>query len=154
MTGTTDGTTDRAARREASAGPERASGHTAGDRPTAGEYVLGSLGAVLVVALLVFLGHQAVTVHRGGPDLTATVSGITRVGDGWEVAFEVVNDGGRAVEEVQVRGTLTTEDGTTTEATAVLARVPAASSRGGALLFPTDPRAGQLEIRPEGYAEP
>lgn len=133
---------------------ERAAGHSSADQPTAGEYALGGLGLAVVVALLLFLGYQAVSARDGGAELAAAVTGISRVQGGWQVDFEVTNGGGEAAEEVQITGTVTSPDGSTARASAVLARVPAGSSRAGALLFVTDPRAGRLDVRPEGYATP
>lgn len=134
--------------------PDRASGHSVSDQPTAGEYVLGGLGVVVVAALLVFLAIDGLAVREGAARLTASVSGVTQVDGGWQVAFEVSNDGGEAAEEVQVSGTLTGPDGAEESASAVLARVPADSRRGGVLLFTSDPADGRLEVRPEGYAQP
>ncbi|MGY1652771.1 hypothetical protein [Geodermatophilus sp. SYSU D01119] len=134
-------------------GPERAAGHSAADRPTRGEYAVGTLGLLLVLALLAFLGYQALAVRQTGPQLTATVTGIEQVEGGWQARFTVRNTGGAAVAQVEVTGTLES-GGTSEEATATLDHVPAQSSRGGALLFTTDPRSGRLEVRPVGYALP
>jgi uncharacterized protein (TIGR02588 family) len=132
---------------------ERAAGHSAADLPTRGEYVFGAVGLLLVLALLAFLGYQALGARQGGPELTATVTGVDPVAGGWEVRIVVENTGGAAVGQVEVTGTLES-GGTTEEATATLDYVPARSNRAGALLFTADPRSGRLEVRPVGYALP
>ncbi|MGY2075894.1 TIGR02588 family protein [Blastococcus sp. SYSU DS0828] len=124
------------------------------ERTTAGEYVLGALGGLLVVALLGFLAQQAVTGRGADPALSVTVTAVEPRGDGYAVHFRVENSGGRTAAQVQVSGALSRDGRKAEQASAVVDYVPPDSRRDGALLFSEDPRDGRLELRPSGYAAP
>ncbi|SFF82784.1 hypothetical protein [Blastococcus tunisiensis] len=127
--------------------------HPAADA-SRGEYLLGGLGSVLIVALLAFLTYQALTPRESGPELTVTVTSIEPAPAGHAVHFRVLNSGGRTAEQVHVSGTLTRGGQQVGESTATVAYVPPESRRDGVLLFSRDPRDGDLAVAATGYVLP
>lgn len=119
-----------------------------------GEYLLGALGAVVVLLVLAFLVYQAVAVRGGDPRLEVTVAVAQRVGDGWVVPVEVVNEGGSTAEQIEVTGVLSRAGSEVEEATMTFAYLAPDSRQSGALLFSEDPTDGRLEIRPAAYTMP
>lgn len=121
---------------------------------TPGEYVVGALGGLVVLALLAFLAYQALVVRETGPELAVTVTAVEPAPAGYAVHFEIVNDGGRTAEQVQLSGTLTRGGRQVEQSSAVVAYVPAESRRDGVLVFSEDPRDGDLDVHPSGYVLP
>ncbi|MCZ2826787.1 MULTISPECIES: hypothetical protein [unclassified Modestobacter] len=119
-----------------------------------GEYLLGALGAVVVLLVLAFLAHQAVVVRDGGPQLSVTVTEAQQVEGGWAVPVEVVNEGGQTAEQVEVTGVLSRDGSEVQQATATFSYLAPGSLQSGALLFSADPTDGRLEIRPAAYTLP
>lgn len=118
------------------------------------ERLVGALGGVLVVALLVFLIYQAVAVSDGGPDLSATVSGIEHVGGQYVTHVRVENQGGETASGVNLAGTLSVDGTTVEQATTTISYVPLKSSRRAVLVFARDPREAKLSVRAAGYELP
>ncbi|GAA4737789.1 hypothetical protein GCM10023328_18080 [Modestobacter marinus] len=130
-------------------------GHGGGDRDTSrNEYLLGAVGALVILLVLAFLGYQAVVVRDGVPRLEVTAAVAERVGEGWVVPVEVVNEGGQTVEQVHVTGVLSRDGEEVQQATATFAYLAPSSEQSGALLFSEDPTDGTLEIRPAAYTLP
>ncbi|MCZ2813727.1 hypothetical protein O2W15_20040 [Modestobacter sp. VKM Ac-2979] len=127
---------------------------TADSDTSRGEYLLGALGAVVVLLVLAFLVHQAVVVRDGGPQLSVTAAAAQQVEGGWAVPIEVVNEGGQTAEQVEVTGVLTRDGSEVQQATATFSYLAPDSRQSGALLFSEDPTDGRLEIRPAAYALP
>lgn len=128
-------------------------GATDGDT-SRGEYLLGALGAVVVLLVLAFLVHQAVFVRDTGPRLSVTSSAAEPVDGGWSVPFELLNEGGATAEQVQVTGVVSRGGEEVQSATATIDYVAPHSRQAGALLFSVDPGTGTLEIRPTAYTSP
>ncbi|MGY1827701.1 MULTISPECIES: hypothetical protein [unclassified Blastococcus] len=124
------------------------------ERTTAGEYALGTLGGLLVLVLLAFVGFEAVTDAGAAPDLAVSVTAVEPRGEGWAVSFRVENTGDRTAEQLEVSGSITRDGREVEESSTTIAYVPPDSHRSGALLFSEDPRGGRLEVRPAGYASP
>lgn len=122
--------------------------HAAG---STGEYVLGFIGALLVVALLGFLTFQAI-VRDSGPEISVVVTGVEAVGDGWTVHLEVRNDGGTTASGVVVSGSVSRDGRQVDQASTTVSYVPPESMRTAALVFSEDPRSGSLTVGPDGYA--
>ncbi|MDT0276138.1 TIGR02588 family protein [Blastococcus goldschmidtiae] len=121
---------------------------------TPGEYVVGAVGGLVVLALLAFLAYQTLAVRETGPELAVSVTAIEPALAGYAVHFEVVNNGGRTAEQVQLSGTLTREGRQVEQSTAAVAYLPPESRRDGVLVFSEDPREGDLTVGPSGYVLP
>jgi uncharacterized protein (TIGR02588 family) len=116
------------------------------------EWIAAAIATVLVASTIVTLlvkGRREQTPPR----LAITIEQIDRTGSSFRVAFVIRNDGGSTAADVIVRGELQA-GGAREEGEVSFQYVPDGSERRGALLFSTDPRAGQLSVRPLGYREP
>lgn len=141
--------------------PDPSDDHAQGDRPDRDrqrahpvEMLVGSVGGLLVLALLVFFGYQAVTLEESGPRFETSVTGIEQQGGEYVVHFEVDNVGGATGESVQVVAEVTRGGKTVAQRTTTLAYVPPDSARSGGLVFTEDPRRGELTVSVGGYRLP
>ena len=122
---------------------------------TRAELVVGALGALLVLAALVFLGYQAVLVREDDAALRTAVTRVEVAPPSQHVVhFEVTNDGGVTAEAVRVVGELRRGGRTVEEVWATLPYVPVESRRSGALVFDEDPASGTLAVRATSYHRP
>lgn len=120
---------------------------------SAGEYAVGALGALLVVALLAFLGYQAV-VRDTGPEISVAVTRVDAAAAGYAARVEVTNHGGTTASGVVISGALRRDGRLVDQASTTAAYVPPDSMRTVALVFSEDPRTGELTVGPDGYAVP
>ena len=131
-----------------------AGGQTAGAAIPLLEWIVGGLGAVMVSGAIAFLVYHALTRDRTPPDVSVVAERVFVLRDRYLVQFRAFNQGGSAAAELTIEGELIGPDGGTETSEAVLDYVPARSGRGGGLWFSGDPRAGQLTLRANGYADP
>lgn len=117
------------------------------------ELVVAVVSGVLLVAVLSFLGYQAVTVRDAPPALRTHVA---PVGDAdqppYVFAVQVRNTGGQTAQAVQITGQLTRDDGQVEQASATVRYIPPNSHREVALLFHTDPETAAISVKAAGYA--
>ena len=119
-----------------------------------GEYVVGGLGGLLVVALLAFLAYQVVVVRETPPDVTAASRRSSRSPRATRSTSRRVNTGGRTAEEVEVSGSPSRESAQVEESSATISYVPPDSRRDGTLVFSENPGDGELTVAPSGYVLP
>jgi uncharacterized protein (TIGR02588 family) len=135
--------------REARRGGERSR-----DEIPALEWAAAILGALLLVAAVVFLLREATKPSHPGPIVFRVVA-VRPVDPGFVVEFEARNRGGAAYAELLVEATLRGAGGGGEErAHATLDYLPRGSARRGGFFFRGDPRSGALEIAARGYREP
>lgn len=119
------------------------------------EWIAGGLGLVLTLALLGFVGWQALQEPESAPPwIEVRTADITQNGGGYLVEIAAANRTGQTAAGVEVEGEVTHPDGRTERSTTTLDYVPGHSEARGGLFFTTDPAAGGLQIRPLGYREP
>ena len=118
------------------------------------EKALAAIGLALLVAILAFLVYRGVAGPDSPPEITTRPLNVTAQREGYLVRVEVRNSGGSTAAQVKVSGVLRrgSEEVETREAT--LDYVPQGSRRELGLFFTQDPRQFELEVYPEGYAEP
>ncbi len=118
------------------------------------EKILAAMGLALLMATLAFLLYRGISGVNSPPEITVRPLGVTPQQSGYLVRVEVRNSGGSTAAQVKVSGVLRrgAEDVETREAT--LDYVPQDSHRDLGLFFTQDPRKFDLEVYPEGYAEP
>lgn len=117
------------------------------DRPAVLEWIMGGLGLLLTLALLVLVGHEALSTPAP-VDLHVRLVGARPVADGWIAQVEVENTGDLTAAAVEIEGKVGEET-----ASAVLDYVPAGATEQIVLGFASDPRRG-LTLRPVGWSEP
>lgn len=117
------------------------------------EWGVAAVCAVLLLSLLVFLVYEIITRDGTLPVFELSVSEIAEGPSSYAVIIDVFNAGHATAAAVEIEGTLTTGD-ETIASHVVLDYVPAESGRRASLLFNSDPREGELDLRVTGYAEP
>ncbi|WP_337063326.1 hypothetical protein [Kineococcus sp. G2] len=129
---------------------------TGADERTGGarlERVLGAVGAVLLAALLGFLGYQAST-RDGDSRVLVDLVAVERTPAGFVTTVEVTNGGGETARSVQVHGEIVRNGTTVSQASATVPYVPADSRRRAVLVFGADPAGADLRLRAVGYVAP
>src|SRR5688572_32282051 len=114
------------------------------------EWVAAALGLLVMTALLFVLGRE---IANGGDDdlpiLSAKIEAVTRTGTAYVADIRVTNASAQTAAAVQVEAKLGEE-----ESAATIDYVPGRSDARIGLLFQSDPRGGQLELRVVGYELP
>jgi uncharacterized protein (TIGR02588 family) len=114
------------------------------------EWAAGILGALIFCAMIVVLVTNALSGADAPPNVRAHVEDITPVRDGYVVEFAAENAGDKTAADVAIIAELANGE----HAEARLDFLPPHSVRRGGVFFQTDPRAGAMTLRAEGYADP
>ena len=119
------------------------------------EWFAASIGLVLTVALLGFIGLNAIQLQgKHAPAISVRLESVEQRGDGWLVGFTVRNGAPSTAAAVQIEGTLRPPGAAAETSVVTLDYLPGGSELKGGLMFSHDPRRGQLTLRPLGYVEP
>lgn len=118
------------------------------------EWAVAGFGALLLVAVVGYLGVQALDDRVGPPAITLAAAPALRSGDGWVVKVTVRNDGFTTAAGLGIEGTLMEGEQVVEEAGATLDYVPKQSEEKAGLVFSENPARYRLELRARGYAEP
>lgn len=118
------------------------------------EWTVAALSSAMVLVLLGFLLHDALTRSPSPPDLDVRSDSVVSVGAGHLVAVTVSNGGGRTAASVQLRGELLRGDTVLETSQASIDYVPVGAHRGAGLQFARDPELYVVRIRVVGYEEP
>lgn len=118
------------------------------------EWATGIVSAVLVVAMLGWVGYEALTDKDGPPEFRIVITGIGPVSGGHRVEFDITNLATRTAATVNVRGEILDGNSTVEDAEVVIDYVPAQSKSSGGLIFREDPRGREVRIRAIGYSDP
>lgn len=136
-----------------------AQGHASGEerraRPLV-EWIAGGVGLVLTLALLGFVGWQAVSApEQVAPAIAVRVTAISpQPGGGHVVEIAATNRSAQTAAGVEVEGTVTAADGQAETSTTTFDYVPGHSEAQGGLFFTADPAGGVLTVRALGYRRP
>lgn len=114
------------------------------------EWILAAFSAALIALTVAYLAWDTLSGPRGQPHLALETVAVEPVADGYLLRFRAHNDGRVAASSVQISGRLASGE----ESGVTLDYVPHGSSREGGLMFSTDPLAGGVKLRVEGYARP
>jgi uncharacterized protein (TIGR02588 family) len=118
------------------------------------EWVIASLGIVVLALALGFILYQAINKDSGPPRLSVSVESIERSGNGYRVDFIVTNTGPETAASVVIEGELSKGGQSMETSTATLAYAPANSIRRGGIYFTHDPDQHELKIRAAGFEKP
>lgn len=133
---------------------EQGGGGKGRQKPSAVEWILGGVSAVLVVAMIGFVLYRAVSATMAKPDLEVLVGQIEAVDGGYRVEFRAINRSDATAAGVKVEGQLRSGDRTIETSEVTLDYVPARSEKKGGLLFNHEPGQLQLQIEAKGYTNP
>lgn len=117
------------------------------------EWIVGALGAAIVVGVLGVLIHEALTYREGAPVLVTRVIDVTPTEAGFVVRFMTENRG-PSTADVVVAATLREGGRVVEEAETTLDYVARKSDRGGGFVFRRDPASGDLELAAKSYRKP
>jgi uncharacterized protein (TIGR02588 family) len=118
------------------------------------EWLCGLISALLIVVLIAWMAREAFLEASPPPQLEIEIKAIEKAGRYFRVEFELANRSPSTAAAVHVEGTLRREGAEPEIAEVTFDYAPAQSKTRGGLLFEGDPAAGQLIIRPTGFAEP
>lgn len=114
------------------------------------EWAIGAIGALIFVAMLAVLVGAAIGGTGAPPEIVARVRSVTPLAEGYLVEFTVDNDGERTAADLLIAAELANGE----TARARFDYLPPHSQRSGGVYFRSDPRAGGVRLRAEGYADP
>lgn len=118
------------------------------------EWLTGLFSAVLIAAMLGWIGWEAFMRQASPPDLSVTVLATEKATGGYRVSFDIHNTATTTAAAVPVVGRLLEGGRVIEENRVIFDYVAAESKSAGALLFQNDPAGRSLDIRPAGYTDP
>jgi uncharacterized protein (TIGR02588 family) len=118
------------------------------------EWITGAVSAVIVLAVIVWIGKDGFTDQDTSPDLEGHVLQTEERSDGFQVLFEIANDSSATASQVKVRGEIRNQGSVLESAETVLDYVPGHSKAGGGLIFQQNPAGKELTVRATAFDEP
>ena len=118
------------------------------------EWLTGIVSAILVAAMLGWLGWEAFARQSTRPDFTITVLATEKAATGYRITFDIANSGTTTAAAVTVIGRLRVDGRVLEEVPVTFDYVAAESTTTGAVLFQNNPEGGTLTIEPAGYTAP
>jgi uncharacterized protein (TIGR02588 family) len=118
------------------------------------EWATGMISALVVVAMIVWVGYKAWTDEDMQPEFSITITERRPVEGGYRVAFDIANKATVTAAAVTVHGEIVDGGTMVEDADVTFDYVPAQSKSSGAILFSQDPGAREVRIRAVGYTDP
>jgi uncharacterized protein (TIGR02588 family) len=118
------------------------------------EWIVATLSAALVLAVLGFLVYDGVARPSTPPDVTVKVDSVVPAGPGYLVLVRADNRGRNTAAEVTVEGALEADTGTVETSQTTIDYVPAGGQQRAGLYFERDPRTLKLRLRAHGFRDP
>lgn len=113
------------------------------------EWIASAVGLLLTLGVIVMIARDAFNGSGDmAPDIEVVVRGQQQLGNRWVVRFEASNRSPVTAAQVTIEGAL--PGGETS--TATIDYIPGRSTRGGGLIFSSEPQGVQL--RPLGFQDP
>lgn len=128
--------------------------HTETQEPHWIEWATGVVSALVVLAMIAWVGWEALRKDGLPPEFSIAVTGRTPVEGGYRVEFEITNKATTTAAAVVVRGEILDGGDAIEDADVTFDYVPAESKSSGAMLFSRDPGAREVRIRAIGYTDP
>ena len=117
------------------------------------EWVAGGLGAVVFFGMLAMLLTTGLSSRDSPPSIHVDVEQVTAVEGGYVLEFTARNESDVTAADIAVVAELRAGE-ETQHREARFDYLPPRSERKGGFFFESDPRAGALELRADGYNEP
>ena len=119
------------------------------------EWGAGFLGLSITLAILGYLGWQAVNQPElVAPAIEIEVERVSNAGPSYVVEITAHNRAPSVVAAVEIEGALTSAGGAAETGRVTFDYIPGGSSVRGGLHFSTDPRVGDLSLRSVGHVRP
>ncbi len=118
------------------------------------EWATGMVSALIVVALIAWIGKDAILDRDTSPNLTGAVVDTEKRSDGFQVRFEVRNGSSATASKVNVLGEISDGVSVLEHVQTILDYVPGHSSAKGGLVFQQDPSGKTVTIRANAFTDP
>lgn len=118
------------------------------------EWLTGLVSMAFVLALIGWIGWDALGPRDPAPVLSVRILGTTGEGAGYQVRFEVANAAKATAAGVVVRGEILDGDRTLETIETTFDYVPMKSTASGGLIFRNDPAGRSVRISAVGYSDP
>lgn len=118
------------------------------------EWVSGAVGLVMVLAMVGYLGYNAMTAESSVPGVTVDHLSTQRTSGGYVVTFRARNSGPSTAASLLISGRLNDGSRNIETSEVVLDYLPPRGERRGGLIFQNDPSGYQLRLEPKGYVDP
>lgn len=128
--------------------------HTETGDPHIVEWLTGLFSAACVMAMIAWMGVQAIGQRDDAPDLSVSIVRQEARSGGYQVGFEIRNAASATAAQVLVRGELFDGDAAVEVVETTLDYVPMQSQASGGLIFRHDPAGKAIRIGAVGYADP
>lgn len=132
----------------------KGSQHTESPDPHWIEWLTGAICALLVTAMLGWIGYDIYRYQPEDARFEIAVTGVEGQASQYRVKFDIRNLSMTTAAQVQVRGDLQKDDATRESADVTFDYVASESKDTGTLFFRDDPRSGTLNINVSGYTQP
>ena len=117
-------------------------------------WIVAAIGAVVVLATVVFLLNDAIRAEHTPPAFEIRTDSVTATSSGYLAHITVRNTGGITAASVTVRGDLMNGTATLEAAEVTFDFIPRQSYVTGGLFFTRDPAAHALKLRALGFERP
>jgi len=118
------------------------------------EWVTGLVSAAVVIAVIIWIGKDALMDRDTSPDLEADVVLVEARSGGFQVLFEIRNRSSQTASQVAVRGEVLENSKTVETTETVVDYVPGHSRANGGLVFQSDPHGKTISIKAVSFSEP
>jgi len=117
------------------------------------EWIVGGLGALIFLGMVLALIASGLAGEESPPSIRIHVERVTPALGGYVMEFSARNESDATAADVSVIAELDS-GGEMQTREARFDYLPPRSERRGGFFFDSDPRAGALELRAEGYNKP
>lgn len=123
--------------------------------PPAWEWLAAAVGALVLCAVLGFLGWEAWRLDDTPPDPRLSVQRVVeQPGGRFLVVIRAENRGSQSASSLRVTGRLRASGGAQERSETEFQYLPGESRREAGLFFTHDPRRGELALSVESYQQP
>lgn len=118
------------------------------------EWLTGVVSMAFVLALIGWIGWDAIGPRDTAPELSVRMLGTSAEGAGYHVRFEIANAAKATAAGVVVRGEIRDGGRTLETIEMTLDYVPMKSTAQGGLIFTSDPEGRSVRVSAVGYSDP
>ncbi len=118
------------------------------------EWAVAFIGLMLVVGVIAYLIHVALTDRDTPPDIAVRAVDVAPASGGYLVRIEAFNSGGQAAADVRIDATLERDGAAIETRDLSFDFLPTRSTRRGGIVFRHNPDAFQMELRVVSHREP